>query len=63
MKLSRIRPTTIALFVATFLFFVVGAYTENSGFQAAGLLLGVVTVITAFNQARNRGESSDGDPQ
>jgi len=52
-KLSNIRPTTVALFVATFLLLLVGSYTENSGFQVAGLLLGVVSTIIAFNQARS----------
>jgi len=58
-KLGNIRSTTIALFVAALLFLLVGAYTENAGFQAAGLLLAFVTAIIAINQARARGDSTD----
>jgi uncharacterized membrane protein len=58
-KLGNIRSTTIALFVAALLFLVVGTYTENTGFQAAGLLLAFVTAIIAISQARAGGGSSD----
>ena len=57
MDLSRIRPTTVALAIAAGMMVLVGSYTDNGGFQLAGLIVGVVAVITGFNQARSRGES------
>jgi uncharacterized membrane protein len=63
MDLSRIRPATIALIVAAIVVLVVGAYTENSGFQLAGLILGVVAVITAINQARSGSDTGEGEPK
>lgn len=58
-KLGNIPSTTVALFVAALLCLVVGTYTENNGFQAAGLLLAFVTAIIAINQARAGGDSGD----
>lgn len=63
MDLSRIRPATIALIVAAIVVLLVGAYTENSGFQLAGLILGVVAFITALNQARSRSDTGEGEPK
>jgi uncharacterized membrane protein len=63
LDLSRIRPATIALIVAAIVMLLVGAYTENSGFQLAGLILGVVAVITALNQARSRSDTGEGEPK
>jgi succinate-acetate transporter protein len=60
MKLSNIRSTTVALFLATFLLLLVGTYTENAGFQWAGVLLGLVTAITAVNQARSPDDGKGG---
>jgi hypothetical protein len=60
MKRSNIRATTVALFIATFLLLLVGTYTENAGFQWAGVLLGVVSVITAVNQARSPRDGQGG---
>lgn len=60
MKLSNIRATTFSLFLATLLLLLVGTYTENAGFQWAGVLLGVVSTITAVNQARSSGDGEGG---
>ena len=53
MSLSRIRPPTIALAVAAGVTLLVGTYTENSGFQLAGALFALVSVVMAINQARS----------
>jgi hypothetical protein len=55
MDLSRIRPETVALAVAAALMLLVGTYTDNGGFQAAGVIVAVVATIVAFNQARSSG--------
>jgi len=54
MDLSRIRPATVALAVAAGVMALVGTYTDNSGFQWAGIILGVVAVITGINQLNSR---------
>ena len=54
MQLSQIKPTTISLLLAALVMVVVGTYTDNGGFQLAGVILLVVASITAFNQARKR---------
>lgn len=59
MKRGNIRSTTSALLVAALLFLLVGTYTENAGFQAAGLLLVFVSPVIAINQARSGGNSND----
>lgn len=59
MNLSRIRPTTVTLFLAAGFTYLVGSSTENSGFEFAGILLFVVAVIMAFNEANSRGASAD----
>lgn len=58
MNLKQITPSTISLTVTTIIVFAVGIYTDNSGFQLAGGILLIVTLITAFNQARKR-DSTD----
>jgi succinate-acetate transporter protein len=60
MEVSNIRSSTVALFLVTFLLLLVGTYTENAGFQWAGVLLGVVTAITAVNQARSPRDGEGG---
>lgn len=57
---SRIRSSTVALAIAAGVMFLVGKYTENAGFMYAGVIVGVVALITGFNQARSR-DGSDGD--
>lgn len=54
MKLKQIKPSTVSLFVAALLMLATGTYTDNGGFQLAGIILLVVVLITAFNQARDR---------
>ena len=54
MHLSQIKPTTISLLLAALVMVVVGTYTDNGGFPLAGVILLVVVLITAFNQARDR---------
>jgi hypothetical protein len=54
---KQITPSTISLFVTTILFFIVGIYTDNSGFQLAGVIMLTVVLITAFNQVRNPNNS------
>lgn len=58
MDLSRIRPTTVALAISAGLIALVGTYTENSGFQWAGVIVGIVVAITAINEATTRDDSS-----
>ncbi|KFN48216.1 hypothetical protein N790_06835 [Arenimonas malthae CC-JY-1] len=43
--------------------FLVGKYTENAGFMYAGVIVGVVALITGFNQARLRDGSDGNDPK
>jgi len=57
MNLRQITPATISLLVAALVWLLVGTYTDNGGFQLAGVILLVVVLITAFNQARDRGKS------
>ncbi len=57
MDLRQIRPTTISLLLAALVMAAVGTYTDNGGFQLAGVILLVVVLITAFNQARGRRNS------
>lgn len=52
MNLKQIRPDSIALLVAGLFVLATGAYTENGGFQFAGLILLLVGGLLAFNQAR-----------
>jgi hypothetical protein len=59
MNLARIRLETVALAVSAGVMALVGTYTENSGFQWAGIILGVVVVITGANQANSRDASSE----
>ena len=54
MHLRQITPATIALLLSALVMVVVGTYTDNGGFQLAGVILLVVASITAFNQARKR---------
>lgn len=54
MKLRQIKSSTVSLFVAALLMLATGTYTDNGGFQLAGVILLVVVLITAFNQARDR---------
>lgn len=63
MDLSRIRSSTVALVVAAGVMFLVGKYTENAGFMYAGVILGVVVLITGFNQATSRRGSDGNDPK
>jgi hypothetical protein len=60
---SGIRPSTVALAVAAGLMLLVGSYTDNTGFQVAGLIVGVVAVITGINQARSRRDSRGDEPK
>lgn len=57
MNLKQIKSGTISLLVAGVLMLVVGTYTANGGFQLAGGLLLVVTVILAISQAASRTDS------
>ncbi len=60
MDFHRIRPSTIALALAAGFMLLVGTYTENGGFQLAGILLAVVAGIVALNQARSSRDSDKG---
>jgi hypothetical protein len=60
MEFSRIRPSTIALVLAAGFMLLVGTYTENGGFQLAGILLAVVAGVVALSQARSSGDSDKG---
>ena len=54
MNIRLIKSDTIALFVSSILVLAVGTYTENGGFQLAGMIMLLVTAILAFNQAGGR---------
>jgi hypothetical protein len=60
MEFSRIRPSTIALACAAGVMLLVGTYTENGGFQLAGVLLAVVSATMAISQARSSGGPDQG---
>lgn len=62
MDLSRIRPATVALAVASALMLLVGTYTDNGGFQTAGVIVAVVATVVAFNQARSSGGTEQDGP-
>ena len=51
MNLHNIRQVTFVLLIPTFLFSVVGYYTENSGFQMAGVITAIVFLIRALVEA------------
>ena len=57
MKLNQIKPTTISLALAALVMLSVGTYTENGGFQLAGVILMAVVLITGFKQARDKDRS------
>ena len=54
MNLNKIKPSTVSLVLAGLVILSVGTYTENGGFQLAGVILLVVMLITGFNQARDK---------
>lgn len=55
MNLKQVTSGTLALLAAAALMLLVGTYTDNGGFQLAGVLLLVVALLLAFNQARGKG--------
>jgi uncharacterized membrane protein YiaA len=59
MNLNRITATTVTMFLTAGFLFLVGTYTENSGFQFAGFIFAVVALITALNQATSTSNSGD----
>ena len=58
MNLKKITAGTYAIFFVALLTFATGTYTDNSGFQFAGLLFLLVGLILAYNQSRNRDDSA-----
>jgi uncharacterized membrane protein len=48
MNLRNIRQVTFVLLIPAFLFSVVGYFTENSGFQMAGVITAFVFLIRAW---------------
>ena len=56
MHFRQITPATISLLMAALVMLAVGTYTDNGGFQLAGVILLVVVLIAAFNQVRGRGK-------
>ncbi len=58
MNLKQIKPGTMALLVGGLFMLLVGTYTGNGGFQFAGVLLLLVSTITALHQASSR-QSAD----
>lgn len=63
MNLSQIRQSTVALIVAALVMVLVGRYSENSGFEWAGYILGFVAVINGLIQANSSSRSSDAEKQ
>lgn len=58
MNLKKISTGTYAIFFVALLVFATGMYTENDGFQFAGLLFLLVGFLLAYNQSRNRDDSA-----
>ena len=58
MNLRKIRSSSVALLVAAAVVFGTGTYTQNGGFQVAGLLILVGGLALAYNQGRNDKGSS-----
>lgn len=54
MNLEPIKSRAVALLLCGLLFLLVGTYTDNGGFQLAGVLLLLVTAIRALSQASKR---------
>jgi hypothetical protein len=54
MNLKNIKSTTYALFVAGLVILLTGTYTDNGGFQLAGGMLIVITLIIALGQATSK---------
>lgn len=59
MNLSRIRQSTVALIIAALVMVLVGKYTENSGFEWAGYILGFVAAINSLIQASSSDKDKD----
>ena len=57
MNLKNIKSTTYALFVAGLFILLTGTYTDNGGFQLAGGILLLVTLIIALGQASGKNSS------
>jgi hypothetical protein len=51
MNFYNIRRVTFVLLIPIFLFSVVGYYTENGGFQMAGVITAIVFLIRAWVEA------------
>ena len=51
MNLKRIKSSTIAVMVAALLILLTGTYTDNGGFQLAGILVLVGGLVMAFTEA------------
>jgi hypothetical protein len=58
MNPRKISTGTYAIFFVALLIFITGTYTENIGFQFAGLLFLLVGFLLAYNQSRNRDDSA-----
>jgi membrane-bound ClpP family serine protease len=56
MNIRQIKSNSIGLLVGGILLFVIGTYTDNGGFQFAGGILLVVSVILALHQATQRSD-------
>jgi uncharacterized membrane protein len=54
MNVKHVTSSTVALLVAALIILAVGTYTDNDGFQLAGVLVLVVGAIRAFTEARNK---------
>jgi hypothetical protein len=54
MNLKNIKSTTNALLVAGLVMLLTGTYTDNGGFQLAGGMLIVITLILALGQATSK---------
>ncbi len=50
MKLEETVSNTVGLIVGALLLFVVGTYTENGGFQFAGVLM-MISAVLSLNAA------------
>ena len=54
MNLKRVKPSTVSLLLCGFFILLVGTYTENGGFQLAGVMLAVICLILALGQATSK---------
>ena len=54
MNVKQIKSSTVSLLLCALFILLVGTYTENGGFQLAGVMLAVICLIRALSQATSK---------